>query len=143
MDFRGWLSGRESRGSFCPRKFSATCVYMVTNTCIPGIASLIEILITYAYLLYRRLKQRQEAVSELTTNGSPSVSMLRECILHLPDLERMLCSAYHKKVLQSCIHYIDSLDIRVCTCTCVILIIVSISHLYILHSALHHNFIPW
>ena len=66
----------------------------------------------------RWLKQRQEAVSELTTNGSPSVSMLRECILRLPDLERMLCSAYHKKVVRSslsaCMYYIDFLDISGC-----------------------------
>ena len=48
--------------------------------------------------VYRKLKLRQEAVSELVSNGSPSVSMLRDSILHLPDLERMLCSAYHKKV---------------------------------------------
>ena len=46
----------------------------------------------------RKLKQRQEAVSELTSNESPSVSLLRESILHLPDLERLLCSVYHKKV---------------------------------------------
>lgn len=56
------------------------------------------------HILCRRLKQRQEAVSELTTNESPSVSLLRESILHLPDLERMLCSAYHKKVFW---HYFD------------------------------------
>ena len=50
------------------------------------------------FIIRRRIKQRQEAVAELTTNDNPSVSLLRESILYLPDLERMLCSAYHKKV---------------------------------------------
>lgn len=63
-------------------------------------------------MFYRRLKQRQEAVSELTTNESPSVSLLRESILHLPDLERMLCSAYHKKVYEGItVICFDSVDI--------------------------------
>lgn len=50
------------------------------------------------FTFFRSIKQRQEAVAELSTNDSPSISLLRESILHLPDLERMLCSAYHKKV---------------------------------------------
>ena len=54
----------------------------------------------------RRIAERQEAVRELSSSETPSLSLLKEAVTKLPDLEKMLCSAYHKKVC-------------VCVCACV------------------------
>ena len=53
----------------------------------------------------RRIAERQEAVRELSSSETPSLSLLKEAVTKLPDLEKMLCSAYHKKVC-------------VCMCAC-------------------------
>ena len=105
-------------------KFKQTITGIIPYTCM------------CIFFVYRQLKLRQEAVSELTTNGSPSVSLLRECILRLPDLERMLCSAYHKKVLQSSlVTCIDFLDIIGCIMyvshTCLNCAVLSVTILYL------------
>ena len=52
----------------------------------------------------RGISERQEAVRELSSSETPSLSLLKEALTKLPDLEKMLCSAYHKKV---------------CVCVCV------------------------
>ena len=44
------------------------------------------------------IERRQVAVSELSSSESLSVSLLQKIVSKLPDLEKMLCSAYHKKV---------------------------------------------
>jgi DNA mismatch repair protein MSH3 len=44
------------------------------------------------------VERRQAAVSQLSSSESPSVSLLKKLVSRLPDLEKMLCSAYHKKV---------------------------------------------
>ena len=49
----------------------------------------------------RGISERQEAVKELSSSETPSLSLLKEALTKLPDLEKMLCSAYHKKV---CVH---------------------------------------
>ena len=51
----------------------------------------------------RRVSERQEAVRELSSSETPSLSLLKEAVTKLPDLEKMLCSAYHKKVCV-CVH---------------------------------------
>jgi DNA mismatch repair protein MSH3 len=43
------------------------------------------------------VERRQAAVSQLSSSESPSVSLLKKLVSRLPDLEKMLCSAYHKK----------------------------------------------
>ena len=45
------------------------------------------------------LQLRQSAVSELSSSESLSLSLLKKLVSKLPDLEKMLCSAYHKKVI--------------------------------------------
>lgn len=44
------------------------------------------------------IESRQAAVGELSTSESTSVSLLKKLVSKLPDLEKMLCSTYHKKV---------------------------------------------
>ena len=44
------------------------------------------------------IQQRQAAVRELSSSESLCISMLKKLVVKLPDLEKMLCSAYHKKV---------------------------------------------
>ena len=44
------------------------------------------------------VERRQAAVSQLSSSESLSVSLLKKLASRLPDLEKMLCSAYHKKV---------------------------------------------
>ncbi len=47
---------------------------------------------------YSKIKQRQAAVTELNRSEHPSLSLLKASLQKLPDLEKKLCSAYHKKV---------------------------------------------
>ena len=49
-------------------------------------------------LLNSKIRLRQGAVTELTKAESPSLLLLKATLHKLPDLERKLCSAYHKKV---------------------------------------------
>ena len=44
------------------------------------------------------VQKRQIAVTELSSSESPCISLLKKIVSKLPDLEKMLCSAYHKKV---------------------------------------------
>ena len=46
-------------------------------------------------------------MKELSSSETPSLSLLKEALTKLPDLEKMLCSAYHKKVC-----------VRACVCAC-------------------------
>ena len=62
----------------------------------------------------RGISERQEALRELSSSETPSLSLLKEARTKLPDLEKMLCSAYHKKVCV-CVHAC----VCVCMCTCV------------------------
>uniref|UniRef100_A0A1A7XAS2 DNA mismatch repair protein n=1 Tax=Iconisemion striatum TaxID=60296 RepID=A0A1A7XAS2_9TELE len=41
--------------------------------------------------------QRQEAVQEIMESDSPTLSSIRGLLSHVPDLERGICSIYHKK----------------------------------------------
>ena len=43
--------------------------------------------------------ERQEAVGELMTTESEVIRNLRDILPKLPDLERGLCTIFHKKVL--------------------------------------------
>eukprot|EP00731_Ephydatia_muelleri_P023371 Em0015g954a len=45
----------------------------------------------------RKIEERQEAVEVLSTSDSPCLPLLKQTLRKLPDLEKMLCSAYHKK----------------------------------------------
>ena len=52
----------------------------------------------YVYL-WRHITQRQAAVKELLTNCSDTpISAVKDIMHCLPDLEKMLCSAFHRKV---------------------------------------------
>ena len=48
--------------------------------------------------VHREIKRRQEAVSELSLSESPSLALLKASLHKLPDLEKKLCSVYHRKV---------------------------------------------
>lgn len=45
----------------------------------------------------RKIVERQEAVEALSTSDSPCLPLLKQTLHKLPDIEKMLCSAYHKK----------------------------------------------
>ncbi len=50
------------------------------------------------HCLRRKIRQRQEAVTELCVSELPSLVLLKALLHKLPDLEKKLCSVYHKKV---------------------------------------------
>lgn len=49
----------------------------------------------------RQIQQRQDAVSELCLSESASLALLKALFHKLPDLEKKLCSVYHRKVFWS------------------------------------------
>lgn len=49
----------------------------------------------------RCICERQDAVQEILQSDSTSLNSVRTLLLHLPDLERGICSIYHKKVTES------------------------------------------
>ena len=46
----------------------------------------------------RKIHLRQDAVKELRAPDGTCLHMLAQSLRKLPDVERMLCSAYHRKV---------------------------------------------
>ena len=52
---------------------------------------------------------------ELSSSETPSLSLLKEAVTKLPDLEKMLCSAYHKKVCV-CVHVCMHACVHACVC---------------------------
>ena len=54
--------------------------------------------------VHRQIKQRQDAVSELSLGESSSLALLKALLHKLPDLEKKLCSIYHRKVPLRFIH---------------------------------------
>lgn len=53
-----------------------------------------------SHVLSRRIAQRQAAVKEFLTNSSDVPTVAIKDMMHcLPDLEKMLCSAFHRKVI--------------------------------------------
>ena len=49
--------------------------------------------------MLRKIRERQRTVTELTKETNPAVPLLKSAISKLPDLERLLCSAYQSKVM--------------------------------------------
>ena len=54
--------------------------------------------------MLRKIRERQRAVAELSKETNPVVPLLKSAISKLPDLERLLCSAYQGKVITLFLH---------------------------------------
>ena len=46
----------------------------------------------------RKIHLRQDAVKELCASDEPCLQTLAQSLRKLPDVDRMLCSAYHRKM---------------------------------------------
>lgn len=51
--------------------------------------------------MLREIRERQEAVAEILSSDSSVLLNVQALLKRLPDLERGICSIYHKKVFQS------------------------------------------
>ena len=56
----------------------------------------------------RSISERQDAVQEIMNSGSLTLNSIRSLLSHLPDLERGICSIYHRKVIEhTCTHLVS------------------------------------
>lgn len=92
--------------SFCmhlqtDRKENGTLFWILNHTRTPFGRRLLRKWISYPLRSVAEVKKRQAAVRELSSSESLCISLLKKVLIKLPDLEKVLCSAYHKKVLCS------------------------------------------
>ena len=89
--------------SFCmhlqtDRKENGTLFWILNHTRTPFGRRLLRKWISYPLRSVEHVKKRQAAVRELSSSESLCISLLKKVFMKLPDLEKVLCSAYHKKV---------------------------------------------
>ena len=95
-----------------PANVWCTCLRWL---CSPSCKRLVHLSVSVPSCMNRRVSERQEAVRELSSSETPSLSLLKEAVTKLPDLEKMLCSAYHKKVCV-CVHVCMHACVHACVC---------------------------
>ena len=83
------------------KKEKSTLFWVLNHTRTPFGRRLLRRWIAYPLRKVSDVQERQTAVHELSSSESLCVPLLKKVVTKLPDLEKMLCSTYHKKVMRA------------------------------------------
>ncbi|BFZ02121.1 hypothetical protein BsWGS_05160 [Bradybaena similaris] len=96
------LSGRtlhslEVFSNSCDGTEKGSLFWVLNHTCTKFGARLLRKWLTKPLLVVEEIQARLDAVQELVDGSSPGLTSLQQTMAKLPDLERGLCSIFHKK----------------------------------------------
>ncbi|KAI3372025.1 hypothetical protein L3Q82_006895 [Scortum barcoo] len=75
----------------------ASLLWVLDHTCTPFGKRLMRKWVSQPLTDLQSITERQDAVQEILESNSHTLSSIRSLLSHLPDLERGICSIYHKK----------------------------------------------